>query len=107
SSVTRLTVSAACAATAVPTSVDPVKEIFRISGSVLRATLTVRLLLVRTCSTPSGRTWFMSLTRAMVDRGVVGDGLAMTVQPVTRDGASFTANSEIGKFHGVMVPTIP
>ena len=60
-----------------------------------------------TLTTPAGRIRAQSSPNLSVVSGVVGAGLATTVLPASRAGATLIINRSIGRFHGVMAATTP
>ncbi len=108
SSVTRLVPRAARAMICSPTGVDPVNAIFRMPGWVTSAVPVSEPLPVTTLNVPAGRppSARSSANRSVVS-GVVPAGLATTVLPATRAGASLLQSSVVGKFHGTIAATTP
>jgi hypothetical protein len=82
SRVIRLSVCAALAITFWPVAVEPVKEIFRMSGCLVMASPR-SLASVMTLSTPLGRMSFTSSAKRSVDSGVVGAGFTTSVLPAS------------------------
>src|SRR5262249_34255825 len=102
-----LYIGAAVAAILAPVAEPPVKEIVltrgweTIASPVLPGPWTM-------LKTPGGK----STSAAKRDRyhavdGVNSDGLATTVQPTARAGATFQVKRYRGKFHGEMQPATP
>jgi hypothetical protein len=92
-----------------PTSVDPVKPILRMSRCVSRCSPTrVARLVVSTFSTPGGNpasSAIFAIPSAV--RGVAEAGFRTTVQPAARAGAILRVTIVAGKFHGVTAATGP
>jgi len=108
SSVRRLTVSAHCADSSLPTSVEPVNEISRTAGLAHRVRPMAGASPVITLSTPAGSpARCPSSAMASADSGVCSAGLSTTVQPAASAGAALRVIMAAGKFHGVMQPTTP
>src|ERR671935_1645431 len=92
-----------------PTSVEPVKPILRISGCVSRFSPTrLERLVVSTLNTPGGSP-ASSVIFAIISAvsGVAEAGLRTTVQPAARAGAILRVTIVAGKFHGVTAATGP
>jgi len=105
----RVTCFAAVSMIPLPTSVEPVKPIFRISGCVSSSAPTSReRLVVSTLNTPRGSP-ATSVMRAIASAvsGVADAGLRTTVQPAASAGAIFATAWWSGKFHGVIAATTP
>ena len=108
SSVTRLMCRAQPAMTWLPTSVDPVKTIFRTCGWSTRRWPTTLPLPGSTWSTPSGSPASSASSAILIAvSGVSSAGLATTVFPAASAGAMPQAKIGIGKFHGTIRPTTP
>ena len=92
-----------------PTSVDPVKPILRMSGCVSRCSPTrLARLVVSTLSAPGGNpasSAIFAIPSAV--SGVAEAGLRTTVQPAARAGAILRVTIVAGKFHGVTAATGP
>ena len=105
----RLIWRAAVSMIPLPTSVEPVKPILRMSGCVSNSLPTRReRLVVSTLNTPGGRpaswvTWAM----ASAVSGVADAGFSTTEQPAARAGAILRVTIVAGKFHGVTAATGP
>src|SRR5881628_576924 len=109
SNESRVTCLAAVSMIPLPTSVDPVKPIFRISGCVSSSAPTSReRLVVSTLNTPRGSP-ATSVMRAIASAvsGVAEAGLSTTVQPAARAGAILRVTIVAGKFQGVTAATGP
>ncbi len=108
SRVTRLTCCAQPAMTERPTSVDPVKQIFRTAGWSTNRCPTTLPLPGRICNTPSGSpaSSASSPIRSALS-GVSSAGLSTTVLPAASAGANPQPAMVIGKFQGTMTPTTP
>src|SRR3989449_1581796 len=92
-----------------PTSVEPVKPIFRMSGWVSSSAPTrPERLVVSTLNTPAGSP-ASSATFAIASAvsGVADAGLRTTVHPAARAGAILRVTIVAGKFHGVTAATGP
>src|SRR5207247_2565929 len=92
-----------------PTSVEPVKPIFRMSGWVSSSAPTrPERLVVSTLKTPAGSP-ASSATFAIASAvsGVADAGLRTTVHPAARAGAILRVTIVAGKFHGVTAATGP
>src|SRR5262245_24742588 len=99
SSETFFTVAAHWAIRILPTSVDPVKEIFRTTGFEVSSPPTSPAGPVTTLSTPFGRpARSASAARASAENGVCDAGLATTVQPAASAGPTLRVIIAIGKF---------
>ena len=108
SSDTRLMSSAASFMIVVPTSVEPVKPIFRTSGWVASAWPASAPLPGNTCSTPSGRpASCASWPSISAVNGVSDAGLRTTELPAASAGAIFQQAMRNGKFHGVIAAMTP
>ena len=89
SSVTRLTVSAARAATRRPARVEPVKETTSTSGWPTSASPAARPRPVTTLSTPGGRPASSAASaRRKAERGATSLGFRTTVHPAASAGAT-------------------
>src|SRR5262249_30116298 len=87
SSYTFFTADAYCAIRTLPTSVDPVNEIFRTSGFAVSSPPTSAAEPVTTLSTPFGTpARSASAASASAENGVCEAGLATTVQPAASAG---------------------
>ena len=105
---TFLTVDAHCAISNLPTSVEPVNEIFRTVGFDVSSPPTSAAAPVTTFRTPFGMpARSPSTASASAEKGVCDAGLATTVQPAASAGPTFLVIIAMGKFHGVMQPTTP
>ena len=108
SSETRVMFVAAVCITVVPTSVDPVNEIFATLGSAISAVAVVEPGPGTTLSAPSGRpaSYRMSAIASAVS-GVCDAGLTTAVFPQASAGAIFQLAITAGKFHGVIRAQTP
>ena len=104
-----LTVSAHCAISTLPTSVDPVKVSLRtivllvISPPIARA-----LLPATTLKAPAGMpARSPRAASASAHSGVSVAGFNTTVQPAASAGATLRVIIAMGKFHGVIAATTP
>jgi hypothetical protein len=91
---------------ALPVAVEPVNMTLSTSGWAAMLSPTSRPP-ATTCSTPSGRTWLSTCTRASTDSGVYSEGFITTVLPMRRAGASCQTEIIIGQFHGPIAATTP
>ena len=109
SNETRLSCALAPAMSRLPTSVDPVKAIFRTPGwSRNTWPITLLLLPVTTLNTPAGSPASAQMrARASADSGVALAGFRTTAQPAARAGAILRVTMVAGKFHGVIAATTP
>ena len=106
SSVMRLRSGAAEAATFLPVSTEPVKEILRGTGcDVIQAPSESPP--DTTFTTPGGSTSRITSPSISVVSGVNGEGLITSVFPASSAGAIFHTPSSSGKFHGVIAATTP
>src|SRR5262245_1032937 len=97
-----------CAMRSLPTSVDPVNEIFRTVGFDVSSPPISAADPVTTLKTPAGMpARSPRYARASAENGVCDAGFATTVQPAARAGPTLRVIIAIGKFHGVMQPTTP
>ena len=107
SRVTSAMWSAALFITAMPVAVDPVKVTLSTPGSAVSAA-PVSPAPVTTLKTPGGNpASSTSLANSSVDDGVCSAGLATTVHPAARAGASLLASRNSGLFQGRMAATTP
>src|SRR5437773_2741752 len=92
-----------------PTSVEPVKPIFRMSGWVSSSAPTrPERLVVSTLNTPAGSpASSAAFAIASAVSGVADAGLRTTVHPAARAGAILRVTIVAGKFHGVTAATGP
>src|SRR5438094_4825818 len=91
-----------------PASVLPVIVTSPVILFVTSSSPTSDPLPVTTLTTPFGNpASSISLTIAIVLRGVLLDGFVTTVFPVINAGATFLATVADGKFHGVIHATTP
>src|SRR5467141_2172929 len=98
----------ACSIIVRPASVLPVIVTNPVILFVTSSSPTSDPLPVTTFTTPFGKpASSISLTIAIVLRGVLLDGFVTTVFPVISAGASFLATVADGKFHGVIDATTP
>ena len=106
---TFFTVDAHCRISALPTSVEPVKENLRTSGlSVSSLPIPRESVVVTTLKTPAGTPASSASTaRASADSGVSEAGLMTTGQPAARAGPALRVIIAFGKFQGVTMPTTP
>ena len=91
-----------------PTSVDPVKQIFRTAGWLMNRSPTTEPLPAITVKTPSGipaSSASSPIRRAVI--GVSSAGLSTTQLPAASAGAKPQPAIGIGKFHGTITPTTP
>ena len=109
SKLSRLICWAACSMIPLPTSVEPVNPILRMSGCVSSSLPTRReRLVVSTLRVPAGSpASCVILAMASAVSGVAEAGLSTTVQPAARAGAIFRVTMVAGKFHGVTAATGP
>mmetsp|Transcript_19747 Transcript_19747/g.34689 ORF Transcript_19747/g.34689 Transcript_19747/m.34689 type:complete len:341 (+) Transcript_19747:363-1385(+) len=111
SSDTRFTVGAACAMSSLPTSVEPVKLIFRTRGSPHRAQPAAAAparSVVTTLNSPFGNPARpASSPSASAVSGVSSEGLTMVAHPAASAGATFLVIIAAGKFHGVIIAATP
>jgi hypothetical protein len=98
------TLSADCAISLRPTSVEPVKESLRSRGSEITGSATeLDDELVMMFRTPPGRpTSSSSCASANAERGVSFAGFQTIVQPAAMAGPIFRVPIAVGKFQGVM-----
>ncbi len=107
SSVTRVRWRAATSITRLPAATEPVKATLSTPGCPTRYSLTSRSA-GRTDSTPSGSPASRAMSARMYESsGASGDGLRMTVDPVSSAGASLAAATNCGTFHGMTAATTP
>src|SRR5512133_1975002 len=100
--------SAAACITVVPTSVEPVKEIFDTRGSRTSAIAVVDPGPGTTLSVPSGTpTSIRRSARASAVSGVWDAGFTTAVLPHASAGAIFQLAITAGKFHGVISTQTP
>ena len=97
------TCSADCSISVLPTSVEPVKDSFRVLESFSSGSITApERLEVITFSTPPGRPASSKIfASANIDRGVCWAGLMTIVQPAATAGAILRVPIAVGKFQGV------
>ena len=108
SSETRVMFAAAACITRVPTSVEPVKEIFATRGSSTSAFATLAPGPGRTLRVPSGSPASVRRSAsASAVNGVWLAGLTTAVFPQARAGAIFQLAITAGKFHGVISAQTP
>src|SRR5216684_6933627 len=108
SSVARLTPSAASLARCLPTTVEPVNEILRMTGEAMRYVETSLGTPKTTLSTPLGRpASSRHLAMASAVAGVSSAGLMMQEQPAASEAAILRAGVTAGKFHGEKAATGP
>src|SRR5687768_5972257 len=108
SSETFLFKCAADLAIARPVVVDPVNESTRTPGCSTSALPTSAPGASRRLNTPAGKPASSNtFTNAAEMAGVSGDGFQMMVLPATNAGKIFQDGTAIGKFQGVMSPTMP
>ncbi len=108
SSDTFLTVPAHCAIRTLPTSVEPVKEIFRTVTFEVSSPPISAAAPVTTLSTPAGTpARSASTASARAENGVCDAGFTTAVQPAASAGPTFLVIIAMGKFQGVMQPTTP
>ena len=89
-----------------PVAVEPVKEIFAISGWAVSApprSLASAMMFI----TPGGKASFNSAPSRNVASGVVGAGFTTTVLPASSAGGIFEPSVTSGKFHGTIRATTP
>ena len=104
SSDVRITCSAHCSSSFLPTGVEPVNESLRARPSRITGSITAAgSVVVTRFSTPSGRpASFMIAASASIDSGVCSAGLITIVQPAATAGPILRVPMAIGKFHGVI-----
>src|SRR5690349_3093862 len=108
SSESFLMVDADCAISTLPISVDPVNEIFRMTGFDVSSPPISRADPVTTFRTPPGTpARDASSASASALKGVFDAGLTTVVQPAARAGPTLRVIIAMGKFHGVLQPTTP
>ena len=108
SSDSRFICGAPIAATWRPTSVEPVNATRRTSGWPTSASPMTEPRPVTTLSTPSGTPASAKMrATSSVASGVVAAGLATTVLPIARAGATFVPSSVSGKLYGVIATQTP
>ena len=108
SSVSRFTWSAQPRMIRLPTSVEPVKQIFRTAGWVTNRSPTTLPGPGMTVNTPAGSpACSASSPRRIAVSGVSSAGLSTTVLPAASAGAKPQPAIGIGKFHGTITPTTP
>src|SRR2546422_5243207 len=109
SNETRLSCALAPAMSRLPTSVDPVKAIFRTAGwSRNTWPITLLLLPVTTLNTPAGSPASAQMVaRASAVSGVALAGFRTTAQPAARAGAILRVTIVAGEIHGVIAATTP
>ncbi len=100
--------SAAMVARCVPTGIDPVNEIVRITGDGIRCSDTWAGTPKTTFTTPLGTPASShSRTMAMAVPGVSSAGLTITEQPAASAVATLRPGIRAGKFHGENAATGP
>src|SRR5690349_4386604 len=90
-----------------PTSVDPVNEIFAIRGLVASALPISPPGPLTTFTTPAGTTSAISSQSLRIDHGVGLAGLTTVQLPAARAGAIFHAAISNGKLNGMICATTP
>ena len=100
---------AACASSRRPTSVEPVNESLRTSGSASIAATTSALRVVgTTLTTPAGTPASARIAAtASAVSGVSVAGFSTTVQPAASAGPILRVAIAAGKFHGVISNATP
>jgi hypothetical protein len=98
------TLSAACAISLRPTSVEPVKESLRSRGSeMIGFEISLEEEPTTTLRTPGGRPQSSSsFASASIESGVCWAGLITIVHPAAIAGPTFRVPIAFGKFQGVM-----
>ncbi len=108
SCATRLTVSAAFFAIAMPARVEPVKLTMSISGWPLIASPTPGPSPLTRLNTPAGTpAACMISAKIQALKGAISLGLSTMVLPVASAGKTLQAIWLSGQFHGVIMPTTP
>ena len=108
SCATRLTVSAAALATAMPARVEPVNDIMSMPGCADSASPTVGPSPLTRLNTPGGTPASCSTSaNSIAFIGATSDGFSTMVQPAASAGATLQTIWLIGQFHGVMKPQTP
>ena len=108
SSVRLAMFGAAALATFTPVGTDPVKVMCRTKRWEDNAAPASMPSPVTTFTTPGGTPQSkMIWARSSAVNGVVSAGLATTVQPAAKAGATLRANVEVGKFQGMMCAVTP
>src|SRR5258707_14997627 len=103
-----LIASALCRLSVRPTSVDPVKVTFRISGLEVISPPIARELPVKTLKTPGGTpARSASTARAKAENGVACAGLTIIGQPAAKAGPAFRVIIAAGKFQCVTAAQTP
>ena len=106
--LTRLTVEAQARMSSFPTSVDPVKLSFRISGLPVSTAPIREDLPVSTEKSPAGiPARSAKSAKARAEKGVREAGLTRIAQPAARAGATLRVTIAEGKFHGVIAAHRP
>src|SRR5580692_8188834 len=108
SCATRLTVSAAAFATAIPARVEPVNDIMSMPGCDDSASPTVGPSPLTRLNTPAGTpasSMICAKSSALI--GATSDGFNTIVQPAASAGATLQVIWLMGQFHGVMRPQTP
>ena len=91
-----------------PTSVEPVKEIFFTNGLLVSSAPISADIPVITLNTPAGNPARSPNTaNARAEYGVLLAGFNTTGQPAARAGPAFRVIIAAGKFHGVIAATTP
>lgn len=104
----RVRLAATSLATALPTTVEPVRAMWSTPGYATSACPTAGPRPVTTLKTPGRNP--ASRTRLPSSRAdTVGesDGFTTNTQPAVNAGASFHISSKRGEFHGTMAPSTP
>ncbi len=107
SSVNGISFSAAARATILPVSTEPVKVTLRTSGWVTSGAPHSGPKPDTMLNTPGGSTRFMISQMRSTASGASSADFTTTALPATSAGATFSAISSIGTFHGMMAPTTP
>src|SRR5919199_1600805 len=98
----------AISATRLPVLVEPVKATRRTFGCATNASPNSEPGPVRMFNVPAGRPACVKNSATFNDvSGVVGEGFATTVLPVTSAGPIFVPSSVMGKFHGTIAAHTP
>src|ERR1700678_1944541 len=105
---TRLTVSAAAFATAMPARVEPVNDIMSMPGCDDKASPTVCPSPLTRLNAPAGTpASSMIWAKSNALMGATSEGFKTIVQPAASAGATLQVIWLIGQFHGVMRPQTP
>jgi hypothetical protein len=107
SSVTGMSFSAAARATIFPVSTLPVKVTFRTVGCATSGAPHSGPKPETMLKTPGGSTRFRISQMRSTASGASSALFTTTALPATSAGATFSAISSIGTFHGMMAPTTP